>query len=68
VSPEEEKALRRQLDHAIGRALVDHDFADELITDPAKALDAPALSDVHAGSLVSLAHLLLDQFWASTSG
>jgi hypothetical protein len=67
-SPEEEKALRRQLDLAIGRALVDQDFENELLADPAKAVDTPALGDVHVGSLSRLAQLLLDRFWASSSG
>lgn len=68
VRPEQEKALRRQLDQAIGRALVDHDFAAELISDPAKALDSPALGDVHAWSLLSLARVLLDRFWGVDVG
>jgi hypothetical protein len=66
VSPEKEKALRRQLDRAIGRALVDRDFADELMTDPSGTLGAPALDDVHAGSLLSLARVLLDRFWSTS--
>ena len=62
MSPQEEKALRRLLDQAIGRALVDYEFAHELMTDPAKALEVPALGFAWTDATATQVYTVFDLF------
>ena len=62
MTPTEERDLRQRLDDAIGRALVDHDYADDLLARPQKELGTQALADNYA-TLRELAQHLLRLFW-----
>jgi hypothetical protein len=68
-----ELALRRQIDHAIGRALVDPDYAATLLAQPGVALDTPgclshqfrALQNIRVSSLRDFAREVRELFWPS---
>ena len=62
MTPAEERDLRQRLDAAIGRALVDHDYADSLLARPQEALDCQGLADNYT-ALRDLAENLLRLFW-----
>jgi hypothetical protein len=68
-----ESELRRQVDRAIGRALVDDDYAAALLAHPAVALGAPGcllrqyleLGEIRASSLQDFASQALEVCWPS---
>jgi hypothetical protein len=62
VTPVEEKALRRQLDSAIGRALVDADYEAELLARPQVELGTREVASSYT-TLPELAQHLLRLFW-----
>ena len=63
--------IRRRIDRAIGRALVDARFATQLLADPTLALGGAGctpqqwldLRAIHATSLKDLAHQAEARFW-----
>jgi hypothetical protein len=62
VTPSEERDLRHQLDGAIGRALVDRDYAAELLARPREKLGIHEVGDSYT-TLPELAQHLLRLFW-----
>jgi hypothetical protein len=69
MTPEHERELRQQLDRAIGRALVDNEYAAALLANPVRSVDAEELNAIHASSLHDLACQAMDLFWlVSSSG
>jgi hypothetical protein len=66
-----EKALRKQIDRTISRALVDSDYATQLLSDPTVALgdhgcsphQFKLLRSVHALDLVDFAQQVHALFW-----
>jgi hypothetical protein len=71
VSVMGEKDLRQQIDRSVSRALVDRDFASQLLTDPTVALQdrgcAPqqfkSLRSIRATDLVDFARQVQSLFW-----
>lgn len=67
----EERRLRREIDRAVGRALVDHSFAACLLAQPTLAVEAAVCGQpeyfpvchLQAHDLDGFARLMLDQFW-----
>jgi hypothetical protein len=59
----QELALRRQIDLAISRALVDHEYAAGLLARPAQTLDIQDLGNLPRGSLQELATHAQDIVW-----
>jgi hypothetical protein len=69
MTPDHERELRERLNRAIGRTLVDHEYADALLTNPVRSVDAEELDAIHASSLRDLACQALDRLWfVSSSG
>jgi hypothetical protein len=72
----EERRIRREIDRAVGRALVDHSFAARLLTEPALAMHAevcghaqyPAVCSLWAQDLADFARQMLAQFWGPAQG
>ena len=62
MTPTEERDLRQRLDDAISRALVDHDYADQLLARPQAALGTQEVADNYT-TLRELAQHLLRLFW-----
>lgn len=68
------RALQRQLDLAVGRAMIDQAYAKRLLADPSVALGeadcAPAqrrtLSKITSSTLPELAEALVSQFWGTS--
>lgn len=66
-----EKELRRQIDRSVGRALVDREYAQLLLTDPTVALDEQGcppqqyktLRSIRATDLVDFARQAQALFW-----
>ena len=65
MAPSEERDLRRHLDSAIGRALVDREYADELLARPQTTLDIQEVADNYS-TLRELAQHLLWLFWPAS--
>ena len=66
---EQERELRQRLDHAIGRALVDREYAAALLANPVRLVDADELDTIKPSSLRDLARQAMDRFWlVSSSG
>jgi hypothetical protein len=71
VSLLSEKDLRRQIDHAVSRALFDRDYASELLANPTIALEdhgCPpqqylSLRGIQARDVVDFAHQARARFW-----
>jgi hypothetical protein len=71
VSLLSEKDLRRQIDHAVSRALFDRDYANELLANPTIALEdhgCPpqqylSLRGIQASDVVDFAHQARARFW-----
>jgi hypothetical protein len=71
VSLLSEKDLRRQIDHAVSRALFDRDYASELLANPTIALEdhgCPpqqylSLRGIQASDVVDFAHQARARFW-----
>src|SRR5260370_14437373 len=71
VSELSEKELRRQIDHAVSRALFDRDYASELLADPTIALEDHgclpqqylSLRGIQASDVVDFAHQARARFW-----
>ena len=67
-----EKELRRQIDRSVSRALVDGDFAQSLLSNPAVAVEERGctpqqykqLLQIHASSLSDFAHQAQSLFWS----
>jgi hypothetical protein len=69
MTPEQERELRQRLNRAIGRALVDYEYAAVLLANPARSVDAEGLDAIHPSSLRDLACQAMDLFWhVSSSG
>jgi len=58
----EETDLHQRLDNAIGRALVDSDYADDLLARPQTELGTQEVADNYT-TLRDLARHLLELFW-----
>jgi hypothetical protein len=63
MTPEQERELRQRLNQAIGRALVDHEYAAALLAHPVQSVDAEELDSINASSLRDLACQAMDLFW-----
>jgi hypothetical protein len=66
VTPAVEQELRRLLDGAIGRALVDRDYEAELLARPQVTLGSPELDSEYT-TLRELAQHMLRLFWPAQS-
>jgi hypothetical protein len=62
MTPSEERDLRRRVDVAISRALVDRDYAADLLARPQTALDTHKVDGKYT-RLSALAQHLLRLFW-----
>jgi hypothetical protein len=61
-SPNSELELRRHVDRAIGRALVDHHYAVALLADPTMALKGTACPPGHNAELQRIHALSIEDF------
>jgi hypothetical protein len=76
VSLVSEKDLRRQIDRSVGRALVDGEYARQLLTDPTVALEdhgCPpqqyrSLRNIRATDLLDFARQARALFWITEPG
>jgi hypothetical protein len=67
VTLEHERELRQQVDRAIGRALVDHEYAAALLANPMRSVVAEELGVIQASSLHDFASQAMDLFWLASS-
>jgi hypothetical protein len=63
----DERHIRHQIDEAVGRALVDHSFAQRLLAEPSLAVDttayAYAVREIRAHELDDFARQMFALFW-----
>ena len=72
----EERRIRREIDRAVGRALVDRSFAARLLAAPVLAVQDevcgpaqyPAVCALSAEDLADFARQMLEQFWGPAQG
>jgi hypothetical protein len=72
----QERRIRRQIDRAVGRALVDDGFAARLLAEPALAVDADVCGQAHcrdgcccrAEDLADFARQMITRFWGPAQG